>query len=80
MLLNSIESYTKFSSVVNEELGVRLFSKLSEEGYISEMENVRSLAKAFVDMNEKCSCQKKDAKELEEDDEDENEDDEEDED
>ena len=84
LLVEKVDSYSAFTTAVNEAMSEKLYDKMAQEGFVEELEQMRQIKESFAAINEKCQCQKgavEDPEELDEDDdEDEEEDEEEDDD
>ena len=76
LLVEKVDSYSAFTTAVNEAMSEKLYNKMVQEGFVEELEQMRQIKESFAAINEKCQCQKgavEDPEELDEDDEDEEE-------
>lgn len=76
LLVEKVDSYSAFTTAVNEAMSEKLYNKMVQEGFIEELEQMRQIKESFAAINEKCQCQKgavEDPEELDEDDEEEEE-------
>ena len=73
LLVEKVDSYSAFTTAVNEAMSEKLYNKMVQEGFVEELEQMRQIKESFAAINEKCQCQKgavEDPEELDEDDED----------
>ena len=78
LLVEKVDSYSAFTTAVNEAMSEKLYNKMVQEGFVEELEQMRQIKESFAAINEKCQCQKgavEDPEELDEDDEDDEEED-----
>ena len=76
LLVEKVDSYSAFTTAVNEAMSEKLYNKMVQEGFVEELEQMRQIKESFAAINEKCKCQKgavEDPEELDEDDDDEEE-------
>lgn len=76
LLVEKVDSYSAFTTAVNEAMSEKLYNKMVQEGFVEELEQMRQIKESFAAINEKCQCQKgavEDPEELDEDDEEEEE-------
>lgn len=72
LLVEKVDSYSAFTTAVNEAMSEKLYNKMVQEGFVEELEQMRQIKESFAAINEKCQCQKgavEDPEELDEDDE-----------
>lgn len=72
LLVDKVDSYSAFTTAVNEAMSEKLYNKMVQEGFVEELEQMRQIKESFAAINEKCQCQKgavEDPEELDEDDE-----------
>ena len=77
LLVEKVDSYSAFTTAVNEAMSEKLYNKMVQEGFVEEIEQMRQIKESFAAINEKCQCQKGAVEDPEELDEDDNEDEEE---
>lgn len=77
LLVEKVDSYSAFTTAVNEAMSEKLYNKMVQEGFVEELEQMRQIKESFAAINEKCQCQKGAVEEPEELDEDDDEDEEE---
>ena len=78
LLVEKVDSYSAFTTAVNEAMSEKLYNKMVQEGFVEELEQMRQIKESFAAINEKCQCQKgavEDPEELDEDDDEEEQDD-----
>ena len=71
LLVEKVDSYSAFTTAVNEAMSEKLYNKMVQEGFVEELEQMRQIKESFAAINEKCQCQKgavEDPEELDEDD------------
>ena len=76
LLVEKVDSYSAFTTAVNEAMSEKLYNKMAQEGFVEELEQMRQIKESFAAINEKCQCQKgavEDPEELDEDDDEEEE-------
>lgn len=76
LLVEKVDSYSAFTTAVNEAMSEKLYNKMVQEGFVEELEQMRQIKESFAAINEKCQCQKgavEDPEELDEDDDEEKE-------
>lgn len=76
LLVEKVDSYSAFTTAVNEAMSEKLYNKMVQEGFVEELEQMRQIKESFAAINEKCQCQKgavEDPEELDEDDDEEEE-------
>lgn len=76
LLVEKVDSYSAFTTAVNEAMSEKLYNKMVQEGFVEELEQMRQIKESFAAINEKCQCQKgavEDPEELDDDDEEEEE-------
>lgn len=70
LLVEKVDSYSAFTTAVNEAMSEKLYNKMVQEGFVEELEQMRQIKESFAAINEKCQCQKgavEDPEELDED-------------
>lgn len=83
LLVEKVNSYSSFTEAATEILESKFLERTIEEGYVSEMKNLKDIQESFKKINEACSKDKgvkeEDEEDSEEDEDSDDEDDSEDE-